>query len=132
LIVDSRDRLAGTVSEFSLSLRGAVENVHSVRLLYCDIPSPDGDTEPYYYIRMCELGAHVRGAAQGDDATFVVPRTAASGFRTIHAQNSVFPAIVFETPGRTLSSLAVSVRVRGGGSSNLTANWYMVLQICCD
>jgi hypothetical protein len=133
LIIDSRDRLAGgTPSDFFLNLRGAVENVHSARLLYADIPSPEEDTEPYYLIRTSSLGAHVRGAAQGDGATFVVPRNAAAGFRNIHAQNSTFPAIVFETPGRTLSSLAVSVRVRGGGSANLTAQWYMVLEICCD
>jgi hypothetical protein len=133
LIIDSRDRLAGgTPSDFFLNLRGAVENVHSARLLYADVPSPEeGDTEPYYLIRT-SLGAHVRGASQGDGATFVVARNAAAGFRNIHAQNSVFPAVVFESPGRTLSSLAVSVRVRGGGSAGLTAEWYCVLEVCCD
>jgi hypothetical protein len=129
LIVDSRDRLAGgTVSDFFLNLRGAVEDVRAVRLLYADIPSPDGDTEPYYLIQT-SLGSHVRGAVEGaSSATFVVPRNSAAGFRTIHAQNSTFPAVVYEKPGRSLSSLAISVRVRSG-SANLTAEWYMVLEV---
>ena len=132
LIVDSRDRLAGgTESDFFVNLRGAVEDVRAVRLLYADIPSPDGDTEPYYLIQT-SLGSHVRGAVEGaSSGTFVVPRNAAAGFRTIHTQNSTFPAVVFETPQRSLSSLAVSVRVRGGGSANLTAEWYMVLEVIC-
>ena len=131
VIVDSRDRISGDVNNFATNLRGAVEAVRTVRLLYADIPSPDGDTEPYYLIQT-SLGSHVRGAVEGaSSATFMVPRTAAAGFRTIYAQNSTFPAVVFENPGRSLSSLAVSVRVRGGGYANLTAEWYMVLEVMC-
>ena len=132
LIIDSRDRLAGgTVNDFFLNLRGAVQGVRSVRLLYADIPSPDGDTEPYYLVRT-NFGAHVRGAIEGDSATFIVPRNAAAGFRTFWAQNSQFPAIVFEDPARSLSNLAVSMRVRGGASANLTEDFYLLLEICCE
>jgi hypothetical protein len=129
LVVDSRDRLpGGTISDFFLNLQGAVD-VRAVKLLYADIPSPAGDTEPYYLIQT-SLGSHVRGAVEGaSSATFVVPRNAAAGFRTIHATNSVFPAVVFENPGRSLSSLAVSVRVRGGASAALEADWYMILEV---
>ena len=131
LVIDSRDRLpGGTPSDCFFNLRPGLQNVRSVRLLYADIPSPDGDTAPYYLIQT-SLGAHVRGASQGDSATFVVPRNAAAGFRTFWAQNSQFPAVVFEEPSRSLSDLAVSVRVRGGGSAGLT-DWYMVLQVECD
>jgi hypothetical protein len=130
LIIDSRDRLpGGTPSDCFFNLRPGLQDVHSTRLLYADIPSPEGDAEPYYLIQS-SLGAHVRGASQGDAATFVVPRSAAAGFRTIHTQNATFPAVVFETPQISLSSLAVSVRVRGG-SANLTADWYMVLEVLC-
>jgi hypothetical protein len=129
LIIDSRDRLpGGTPSDCFFNLRPGLQDVRSFRLLYADIPSPDGDTTPYYLVQS-SLGAHVRGASQGDAATFVVPRSAAAGFRTIHTQNSTFPAVVFETPQISLSSLAVSVRVRGGASANLTAEWYMVLEV---
>jgi hypothetical protein len=131
LIVDSRDRTGGDVNDYFVNLRPGLQNVRSVRLLYVDIPSPDGDTEPYYLIRT-SLGAHVRGATQGDSSTFVIPRSAAAGYRSFWAQNSQFPAIVFEEPSRSLSDLAVSVRVRGGGSANLTDEWYMVLQVDCD
>jgi hypothetical protein len=132
LIIDSRDRTGGNASDFFVNLRPGLQNVRSVRLLYADIPSLEGDTAPYYLIET-SLGAHVRGASQGDSATFIVPRSAASGFRTFWAQNSQFPAVVFEEPSRSLSDLAVSVRVRGGGSAGLgTADWYMVLQLECD
>jgi len=132
LIIDSRDRLpGGDANDFFLNLRGAVQGVRSMRLLYADIASPEGDTEPYYLIRT-SLGAHVRGAVEGDSSTFVVPRSAAAGFRTFHSQNTTFPAIVFENPGRSLSDLAVSVRVRNGGSANLTEEWFCVVEVYCD
>ena len=131
LIVDSRDRTGGGVNDFFLNLRPGLQNVRSVRLLYADIPSPAGDIEPYYLIRT-SLGAHVRGATQGDSSTFVIPRSAAAGFRSFWAQNSQFPAIVFEEPARSLSDLAVTVRVRGGGSANLTEDWFCILEVCAD
>jgi hypothetical protein len=131
LIIDSRDRTGGTSSDFFLNLRPGLQNVRSVRLLYADIPSPDGDTAPYYLIQT-SLGAHVRGATQGDSATFIVPRSAAAGYRNFHAEGSTFPEIVFEEPSRSLSDLAVSVRVRGGASANLTEDWYCLLEICTE
>ena len=133
LVVDSRDRLpGGTISDFFLNLQGAVEDVRAVKLLYADIPSPDGDTEPYYLLQTSLGGSHVRGAVEGaSSATYVVPRNAAANFRNIFSTNSGFPAIVLQHPGRSLSSLAVSVRVRGGGSANLTAEFYLVLEVLC-
>jgi hypothetical protein len=128
LVIDSRDRLGGDAADFFVNLRPGLQDVHSLRLLYCDIPSPAGDTEPYYLIQT-SLGSHVRGASQGDSATFVVPRTAASGFRTFHSQNAMFPAIVFEEPARSLSDIAVSVRKRGGASAGLTGDWYCILEV---
>ena len=128
LVIDSRDRTGGDENAFFLNLRPGLQDVNSIRLLYADIPSPAGDAEPYYLIQT-SLGAHVRGATQGSSATFVVPRTAAAGFRTFWSQNSRFPAIVFEEPARSLSDLAVSVRVRGGGSANLTEDWFMILEV---
>ena len=132
LIIDSRDRLpGGSVNDFRVDLRNALSNVQSVRLLYANIASPSGDVQPYYLIRT-SLGSHVRPAVEGDSATFVVPRSAASGFRTFHAENTTFPAIVFETPGRSLSSLEVSVRAHGGASAGLTGDWFCVVEVCCD
>ena len=133
LIIDSRDGLAlgGTVNDFFLNFRPGLQNVRSVRLLYADLPSPSSGSEPYFLIRT-SLGSHVRGALEGDSASFVIPRTAAAGFRTFHSQNSQFPAIVFEEPSTSLSSIAVSVAVRGGGSANLPAHWYMLLEVCTD
>ena len=131
LIIDSRDRTTGDANDFFVNLRPGLQNVRSVRLLYADIPSPDGDTAPYYLIQT-SLGAYVRGASQGDAATFVIPRSAAAGYRTMHSEGSTFPAIVYEQPARSLSDLGVSVRVRGGGSAGLTSDWFMVLQVECD
>ena len=132
LIIDSRDHLpSGTPSDLFLNLRGAVQGLRSMKLLYADIPSPEGDTAPYYLIQT-SLGSHVRGAVEGDSATFVVSRSAAAGSRTFHSQGSQFPTIVFSNPGTSLSDLAVSVRVRGGGSANLTADWFMVVELLCD
>jgi len=131
MVIDSRDRLGGTVNDFFVNFRPGLQNVHSVRLLYADIPSPEGDTEPYYLIST-NLGSHVRGATQGDSATFVIPRSAAAGFRTFHAEGSTFPTVVFEQPSRSLSELAVSVRVRGGGSANLADDFFLVLEVCTD
>jgi len=133
LIVDSRDRLpGGTPDSFFLDLRPGLQGVTSARLLYADIPSSVGDVEPYYLLQTSLGGAHVRGVTQGDSATFVIPRSAAAGFRTFHSQNSQFPAVVMENPGRSLSNLAVSVRVRGGGSANLTEDWFCILEICTE
>ena len=132
LIIDSRDRLAGgDANDFVVNLRGAVRDLTSVRLLYADIPSQDGDTSPYYMVST-SLGSHVRGAVEGKAATFIVPRTAASGNRTFHSQGSQFPAVVYETPGRNLSDIAVSVRTRDGASAGLTSDWYMILEVCCS
>ena len=47
LVIDSRDRTGGGANDFFVNLRPGLQNVHSVKLLYCDIPSPEGDTEPY-------------------------------------------------------------------------------------
>jgi len=104
LVIDSRDRNGGDANDFFVNLRPGLQDVHSIRLLYCDIPSPAADTEPYYLIST-SLGAHVRGATQGSSSTFVIPRTAATGFRTFWAQNSRFPALVFEDPARSISDL---------------------------
>ena len=128
LVIDSRDRTGGDTNDFFVNFRPGLQDVHSIKLLYCDIHSPAGDTEPYYLISS-SLGAHVRGATQGSSSTSIVPRTAAAGFRTFWAQNSRFPAIVFEEPARSLTNLAVSVRVRGGGSANLTEDWFMILEV---
>jgi hypothetical protein len=62
----------------------------------------------------------------------VIPRTAAAGFRTFHSQNAQFPAVVFDDPSSSISSIAVSVTVRGGGSANLPAHWYMILEVCTN
>ena len=132
LVIDSLDRLpGGTPSDCFFNLRPGLQDVRSFKLVYCDIPSPEGDTEPYYLIQT-SLGAHVRGASQGDAATFVVPRSAAAGFRTFWAQGAQFPAIVFTEPPRSLSGLAVSVRVRGGGSANLTDDWFCLVEVCTE
>ena len=132
LVLDSRDRLpGGTPNTFRVNLRPGLEAVRSARLLYADIPSPEGDTEPYYLIAT-SLGVNVRGATQGAGATFVVPRSAAAGFRTFHAQESQFPAIHFESPARGITELTVDVRVYGGGSAGLVDNWFMVLDVNCE
>ena len=128
LVIDSRDRTGGDAADFFVNLRPGLQDVHSIRLLYADIPSPEGDTEPYYLIQT-SLGSHVRGASQGDSATFIVPRTAASGFRTFHSQNAMFPAIVFEEPARSLSDIAVSVRKRGGGEAGILLDWFCILEV---
>ena len=128
LVIDSRDRTGGDANNFFINLRPGLQDVNSIRLLYADIPSPASDTEPYHLVQT-SLGAHVHGAAQGSVSTFVIPRTAAAGFRTFWAQNSRFPSIVFEEPARSLTDLAVSVRVRGGGSANLTEDWFMILEV---
>lgn len=131
LVLDSRDRLPGGSSNtFRVNLRPGLEAVRSARLLYADIPSPLGDTEPYYMVAT-SLGVNVRGASQGAGATFVIPRSAASGFRTFHSQESQFPAVHFESPARGITEVTVDVRVYGGGSAGLTDDWFMVIQIEC-
>ena len=131
LIIDSRDRLpGGTPNSFRVSLRPGLEAVRSARLLYADIVSPEGDTEPYYMIAT-SLGVNVRGATQGAGATFVIPRSAAAGYRTFHAQESQFPAIHFESPPRGITELDVDVRTHGG-SAGLTDEWFMVLDVNCE
>ena len=132
LILDSRDRLpGGTPNTFRVSLRPGLEAVRSARLLYADIASPEGDTEPYYMIAT-SLGVNVRGASQGAGATFVVPRSAASGYRTFHSSESQFPAIHLESPARGITELEVDVRVYSGGSAGITDDWFMILDVHCE
>jgi hypothetical protein len=131
LVIDSRDRTGGDSGDFFVNLRPGLQNVHSVKMLYADIPSPEGDSEPYYLINT-SLGSHVRGAAQGSVGTFIIPRTAAAGFRSFYSQNAMFPAIVYEEPARSLSDIAVSVRKRGGATAGLTGDWYCILEVCTD
>jgi hypothetical protein len=131
-VLDSRDRnVGGDVNDFFLSLRPALQNVRRVRFLFADVPSPDGNVEPYYLLRT-SLGENVRGASHGADSSFIIPVTSAAGLRSYHESGSSFHEETYESPGRTLSELAVSVRVRGGGSANLTGDWYAVLEISCD
>ena len=43
LIIDSRDRVGGDVDNFFVNFRPGLQGVRSVKLLWADIPSPEGD-----------------------------------------------------------------------------------------
>jgi hypothetical protein len=132
LVLDSRDRTGGSVDDFFINLRPMLQNVRGVRLLYADIPSPEGNVEPYWLLTISPFGTYVRGATAGAHSTFIVPVTSAAGLRSYHESGSSFNEETFENPGRSCTQLAVSVRVGGGGFANLTGDWYAVLEVLCD
>jgi hypothetical protein len=61
IIIDSKKRNSGnSFTHFTLQLTPSIENVSKCRLVWADIPIPNGAAESFYVITIPQLGAPVR------------------------------------------------------------------------
>ena len=129
LIIDSRDKSLQYTSNssFRLTLNPAIENVHSMRLLFADIPAPDVP-ESYFLITVQEFGIHCRSSdINRPQSTFVVPLLSAGGSRSLFAEGSTYRQIAGGA-GVSLSNLNITLSNRDGIAPDV-GDWTIVVEL---
>lgn len=130
LIIDSRQRGSGTIEAFRLQLNPAIAAAAKVCLLFASVPNPPTGVEPYYIVRIPELGNHVRSADETSAGCWVIPVTSAQGFRTFHRAEGDFDERALQQPSGTISQLSVSIHNGDGSLADLGGfEWHLVLGI---
>ena len=127
LVLDSRDRVGGTLDSFTINLRPCLSGVKAVRLLWASVPNPVGSSQPYWLVRVPQFGIGARAGAESDGSTWVIPVDAAQGYRSIFREASDFAELALQQPSMDISTLNVSIYTRGGTPAGLTADWFLVL-----
>ena len=106
LIIDSRNRQNGQLmSNFTVNITPALQNVRQVRLAYSDISLPNSP-ESYMYLMIPELGSTIRSSNGIGNGTFFLPTMAPGGNHSYLLQNNAFTQIA-DGNGVTLSQLSV-------------------------
>ena len=132
LVIDSRRRNAtgvGTLTQFSLQLTPALENVSRCRLVWADLPIPSGATESFYIITIPQLGCPVRGANSMLSGTFCIPVSSAGGYRSYWAENNSWHQIA---NGNHTSVTQLDVYVNWGNDNApalLAGDWTIIIQL---
>ena len=129
LIIDSRDKSSNYTSNssFRLTLNPAIENVHSMRLLFADLPSSE-TPEPYFNITIQEFGIHCRSAdINRPQSTFVVPLLSSGGSRSLFAEGSTYRQIAGGA-GVSLSTLNITMSNRDGIAPDV-GPWVLVVEL---
>ena len=129
LIIDSRDKSLQYMSNssFRLTLNPAIENVHSCRLKFADMPA-DALPEPYWIVLISEFGIHVRSAdINRPQGTFCIPLLSSAGSRTLMTENSVFHQIA-QGAGISLSTLNIQLLNRNGISPDC-GDWTIIVEL---
>lgn len=132
-VIDSRDRPPGAdQNDFALYLSPALRGVRCASLVFADIPSPPENVEPYWLLSIPELGMTVRSARAGS-ATFIIPTTAAAGYRVYHQDGSDFAQVATGAPGVgvTLSQLNVRLHWSNGRAAAPAGDWTAILRLEC-
>ena len=90
LVIDSRARESGTVTNFEINLRPTMENIKKVSLVWSDIPTPlQSPGGPYFLIRIHELGTRTR--VLGSTTTTV--QAAAATTNNTYRRRSIIPGM---------------------------------------
>ena len=107
ILVDSRQRQSGTTGSFVIGLKPTFENIHTVRLLYADLPNPaTGPSGPYFAVRINELGSSTRLAGtNGRETTFLIPVNANVSERCFYYSNTAFELGMTDAPSPVLGAV---------------------------
>ena len=127
LVLDSRDRVGGTLDSFVINLRPCLSGVKAVRLLWASVPNPVGNSQPYWLVRVPQFGIGARAGAESDGSTWIVPVDSAQGYRSIFREASDYAELALQQPSMDISSLNVSIYTRGGTPAGLGNDWFLVL-----
>ena len=127
LVLDSRDRVGGTVDSFTINLRPCLSGVKAVRLLWASVPNPVGNSQPYWLVRVPQFGLGVRAGSEADSSTWAIPVDAAQGYRSIFRESSDYAEVALQQPSTDISTLNVSIMTRGGTPAGLGNDWFIVL-----
>ena len=133
-VIDSRDRPPGAnQNDFALYLSPALRGVRCASLVFADIPSPPENVEPYWLLSIPEFGMTVRSARGESSATFIIPTTAAAGYRVYHQDASDFAQVASGAPGVgvTLSQLNVRLHWSNGRAAAPAGDWTAILRLEC-
>ena len=130
IIIDSKKRNSGnSLTHFTLQLTPSIENVSKCRLVWADIPIPNGAAESFYVITIPQLGAPVRGANSLLAGTFVIPITSAGGYRTYFGENSAYHQIAGGN-GVSLSNLDIHITWgSAGGTALIGGDFTLIIQL---
>ena len=127
IIVDSRDKVSGTNTNFTIQFQTALHNVHKATLLFGNLGTSESNTESYFLIQIPELGVSCRNA--NDTAgTFILPISSASGYRSIHQISSDF-ATSSNSSGISIDSLNVRIINRDGQIAPDTGDILLIIEI---
>jgi hypothetical protein len=125
--VDSRDKVLGTNTNFTIQFQTALHNVHKATLLFGNLGTTETNTESYFLIQIPELGVSCRNA--NDTAgTFILPITRGSGYRSIHQISSDF-STSSNSAGISIDSLNVRIINRNGQLAPDTGDILLIIEI---
>ena len=128
IILDSRDKVSGSNSDFVLQFNPALINVNKATLLFGNIPTATDNSESYFLVQIPQLGISVRGANPSSNGTFILPVTSGSGFRSIHQISSDF-ATTSTSSGISINQLNVRIVDRTGTLAPDAGEVLMILEI---
>ncbi len=129
LVLDSRDRVAGSLDAFTVNLRPGLSGVKAVRLLWASVPNPVGNTQPYWLVRIPQFGLGVRAGSETDSSTWIIPVDSAQGYRSIFRESSDYAEVCLQQPSSDISTLDVRIMTRGGAPAGLGNEWFLVLGV---
>jgi len=128
IIIDSRDRVTGTNTDFTIQFQTALTNVHKATLLFGNLPTSETNTESYFLVQIPELGISCRGANNNAQGTFILPITSGSGFRSIHQIASDFSTST-NSAGTSIDSLSIRIINRNGNIAEDSGDVLLVIEI---
>ena len=128
IILDSRDKVSGSNSDFVLQFNPALNNVNKATLLFGNIPIAETNSESYFLVQIPQLGISVRGGNPTSNGTFILPVTSGSGFRSIHQISSDF-ATTSTSSGISINQLNVRIVDRTGTLAPDAGEVLMILEI---
>jgi hypothetical protein len=129
LLIDSRARISGNVSNFVIQLKPTYENISAVSLLWADIPNPSATPSgPFFEIKIAELGTTTRMTGTSEESTFIVPVTVNVNERVFYSALTSFEQTITYEPPRSLQSLSIVI-TRPLGAAPLTDESVMILQL---
>jgi hypothetical protein len=93
LIIDSSTRYQGNNSNFTIALNPGI-TFRKFRLVFANVCNANDNTQLYYLVKIADMDASVRGAAQNIcNGTLVIPVTSPPGSRNVHQAESDFHEI---------------------------------------
>ena len=90
IVIDSRDKISGTNTNFTIQLNQEIISPRKGTLLFANLPTANDNVESYFLVKIQEFGIAVQSGSPNGFGTFIVPVTSGSGFRNIHQLGTIF------------------------------------------